>query len=78
MIPKRTQYVAAGWVALIAVLGVAQQALQGSQAPLAEAPVFEVDPLWPKPLPNQWVLGTRSASASIRATTCSSSTGRTR
>src|SRR4029453_9582533 len=23
----------------------------------AQAPIFEVDPLWPKPLPNHWVLG---------------------
>jgi hypothetical protein len=23
----------------------------------AQAPMFEVDPLWPKPLPNHWVLG---------------------
>jgi DNA-binding beta-propeller fold protein YncE len=23
----------------------------------AEAPVFEVDPLWPKPMPNHWILG---------------------
>jgi hypothetical protein len=23
----------------------------------AQAPAFEVDPLWPKPLPNHWVLG---------------------
>jgi hypothetical protein len=22
-----------------------------------QAPRFEVDPLWPKPLPNHWVLG---------------------
>ncbi|MDE0476216.1 MAG: hypothetical protein OXI50_16815, partial [Gammaproteobacteria bacterium] len=22
-----------------------------------EAPIFEVDPLWPKPLPNHWILG---------------------
>jgi len=22
-----------------------------------QAPMFEVDPLWPKPLPNHWVLG---------------------
>ena len=21
------------------------------------APVFEVDPMWPKPLPNHWILG---------------------
>ena len=25
--------------------------------PPPEAPVFEVDPLWPRPLPNHWVLG---------------------
>src|SRR3954466_9391519 len=23
----------------------------------AQAPIFEVDPYWPKPLPNHWVLG---------------------
>lgn len=23
----------------------------------AQAPIFEVDPMWPKPLPNHWVLG---------------------
>src|SRR5688572_17803305 len=27
-----------------------------SRAP-AQAPIFEVDPYWPKPLPNHWVLG---------------------
>ena len=27
----------------------------------ATAPNFEVDPLWPKPLPNHWVMGWRSA-----------------
>ena len=35
----------------------------GEQAPAAtsdggvQAPMFEVDPMWPKPLPNHWVLG---------------------
>ncbi|MGB9067881.1 MAG: hypothetical protein WCC21_04875 [Candidatus Acidiferrales bacterium] len=28
-----------------------------AQATHAQAPMFEVDPLWPKPLPNHWVLG---------------------
>ena len=30
-----------------------------SQTPdmTGEAPIFEVDPLWPKPLPNHWILG---------------------
>ena len=23
----------------------------------AQAPMFEVDPMWPKPLPNHWILG---------------------
>ena len=41
-------------VILIVVLG------QGCGEPAAqsvEAPMFEVDPFWPKPLPNHWVLG---------------------
>ena len=25
--------------------------------PAVQAPRFEVDPLWPKPLPNHWVVG---------------------
>jgi DNA-binding beta-propeller fold protein YncE len=29
----------------------------GGDAGAVEAPMFEVDPLWPKPLPNHWVLG---------------------
>src|SRR5215470_1589033 len=24
---------------------------------IGQAPMFEVDPLWPKPLPNHWLLG---------------------
>ena len=27
------------------------------QAQGKEAPSFEVDPFWPKPLPNHWILG---------------------
>src|ERR1700716_2344089 len=27
------------------------------QAAAVQAPRFEVDPLWPKPLPNHWILG---------------------
>ena len=38
------------WLAQHVASAVAQQ-------DLVEAPVFEVDPLWPKPLPNRWVLG---------------------
>ena len=30
---------------------------QAPPRPAAQTPVFEVDPAWPKPLPNNWVLG---------------------
>ena len=29
----------------------------GAQNAVRQAPVFEVDPFWPKPLPNHWVTG---------------------
>ena len=53
---KRKVLLAFGWVVAIVTLAVAQRALE-SQQPLVEAPTFEVDPFWPKPLPNKWVLG---------------------
>ncbi|HUE96483.1 MAG TPA: hypothetical protein VMN39_07470, partial [Longimicrobiaceae bacterium] len=43
-------------IAAIAALGVGQVAVEASNA-RADAPIFEVDPFWPKPLPNNWVLG---------------------
>ena len=47
----------AGVVALgtIATLLDERAAAQGQAA--VQAPMFEVDPLWPKPLPNNWTLG---------------------
>ena len=42
----------------IAGLFVGQSRLQGAISAVAvEAPRFEVDPFWPKPLPNHWILG---------------------
>ncbi len=44
----------------IAGLSVAQALLQNkaeAQRDTVQAPMFEVDPLWPKPLPNGWLLG---------------------
>ncbi len=42
----------------IVALGVGQAALQAvAQQETVQAPRFEVDPLWPKPLPNHWVIG---------------------
>jgi hypothetical protein len=45
---------------IIAALGVASVVLEkrsAVEAASVQAPRFEVDPLWPKPLPNHWVLG---------------------
>ncbi len=47
-------------LALVALIGIGAtlgrtEAVQGE---LVWGPVFEVDPLWPKPLPNHWLLGT--------------------
>jgi hypothetical protein len=30
---------------------------RAAEAAVTQAPRFEVDPLWPKPLPNKWILG---------------------
>jgi len=57
---RRKVYVGAAIVALAAALGTAS-VLVGSRAVVraagAQAPKFEVDPFWPKPLPNGWVMG---------------------
>ncbi len=49
------------WLAVLVALGLGQAALDRVAAVRAQgakqAPRFEVDPLWPKPLPNHWVLG---------------------
>ena len=34
-----------------------ESASQATADMSGEAPIFEVDPLWPKPLPNHWILG---------------------
>ena len=57
---RRKLYVGVGLAALIAALGVGQTVLENkaeAQARTVQAPMFEVDPLWPKPLPNHWLLG---------------------
>ena len=37
--------------------GCARQMADGASASGAGAPVFEVDPFWPRPLPNNWLMG---------------------
>ena len=54
---NRSLMVGAGLVTLILALGVGQAVLEGTQSQAVQAPGFEVDPFWPKPLPNHWILG---------------------
>ena len=47
-------------IAVIAMLGIGQAVIDNdadAQSRTVRAPRFEVDPLWPKPLPNHWLLG---------------------
>ncbi len=49
---------AAGLALAIGALGAGQRGLDAAaRVHAVQAPRFEVDPLWPKPLPNHWVLG---------------------
>ncbi|MBM3885252.1 MAG: hypothetical protein FJ361_05320 [Gemmatimonadetes bacterium] len=55
---RRTLLITGALGAAILTLAVGQSRLVASLAqPAVQAPVFEVDPFWPKPLPNGWVLG---------------------
>src|SRR2546429_7488982 len=57
---KRNFYIGAIFLALVAALAAGSVMLEKkTTAEGAEvlAPRFEVDPLWPKPLPNHWVQG---------------------
>src|SRR6266566_2890710 len=57
---KRNLYVAALFLIVLAALLVAGAILQKKaavEAASVQAPRFEVDPLWPKPLPNHWLQG---------------------
>lgn len=61
MAARRPVYVIALLAVLVAALAIARYTLgriaEAQSASGAQAPTFEVDPLWPKPLPNRWVLG---------------------
>ncbi|HEY6212045.1 MAG TPA: hypothetical protein VIW45_07155 [Vicinamibacterales bacterium] len=58
---KRNVLIGSGLVALVAALGIGQTiAARRAEAQAkdgAKAPRFEVDPMWPKPLPNHWLYG---------------------
>ena len=48
-----------GLVATIVLVGIAQARVEAvASSQMVRAPKFEIDPYWPKPIPNQWVYGT--------------------
>jgi len=61
MITRRDRWIGAAFVAAIAIVGGARyvllQSVEAQDRTALQAPRFEVDPLWPKPLPNDWILG---------------------
>src|SRR3954468_6911760 len=57
---RKNLLIGAGFATLLVALAVGQAVLDktvAAQSTGMMAPRFEVDPLWPKPLPNHWVLG---------------------
>jgi DNA-binding beta-propeller fold protein YncE len=58
---NRSLVAGASVVALLVIMGLSQLVLERTAAAqnkgAVQAPRFEVDPLWPKPLPNHWILG---------------------
>ncbi|MFY9570007.1 MAG: hypothetical protein WAV20_01235 [Blastocatellia bacterium] len=57
---KRNFYIGAIFLVLLVALFVGQSALDKStvaEGAVVMAPRFEVDPMWPKPLPNRWYIG---------------------
>jgi len=54
---SRKALVGVSFLAVMAALGSGQFLLRQAIAQGKEAPRFEVDPFWPKPMPNNWVLG---------------------
>jgi DNA-binding beta-propeller fold protein YncE len=56
---RRNLLIAAAFVVAIVAIAATERALVREVAaqPTVQAPRFEVDPFWPRPLPNGWVLG---------------------
>lgn len=57
---RRNTYLSVGFLAVIVALAIGSTIFQrraAVQAAGIQAPTFEVDPLWPKPLPNHWLIG---------------------
>jgi hypothetical protein len=57
---KRQLLIGGSFLLFLVALGLGQSALGRAAAQskgAVQAPRFEVDPMWPKPLPNHWLLG---------------------
>src|SRR5688572_32835575 len=59
--PRQTVIFAVGCALAATIYGVlgvpVVPSVSAQSGGTVRAPMFEVDPLWPKPLPNHWVLG---------------------
>jgi DNA-binding beta-propeller fold protein YncE len=55
---KRNLYIGTAFLTTIVALGIGSSIFsRKAEASAVQAPRFEVDPMWPKPLPNHWVMG---------------------
>jgi sugar lactone lactonase YvrE len=54
---KQKLPVAAALVGVIAIVAYAAEAMENMAEQAGQVPLFEVDPFWPKPLPNNWLIG---------------------
>jgi DNA-binding beta-propeller fold protein YncE len=55
---RKNLLIAAGFAATLITLVATERSLEANaREDFVNAPRFEVDPMWPKPLPNKWVLG---------------------
>jgi len=55
---KRNLFIGTAFLTTIVALGIGSSILgRKAEASAIQAPRFEVDPMWPKPLPNHWVMG---------------------
>ncbi len=58
MIARKNVLIALAFTGGITVLAAGERALEATaREEMVSAPRFEVDPVWPKPLPNKWVMG---------------------
>ncbi len=54
---KRNVTIGLALVGIITIVACAAETLDGMASQEGSVPLFEVDPFWPKPLPNHWLIG---------------------